>query len=32
MARGDDVEALASELGGIATRGDTSRDEDLARR
>jgi NAD(P)-dependent dehydrogenase (short-subunit alcohol dehydrogenase family) len=31
MARGDDVEALARELGGIATRGDTSRDEDLAR-
>jgi len=31
MARGDDVDALASALGGIATRGDTSRDEDLAR-
>jgi len=31
MARGADVEALADELGGIATRGDTSRDEDLGR-
>ena len=31
LARGDDVEALAKELGGRATRGDTSRDADLAR-
>ena len=30
-ARGDDVDALAQELGGIATRGDTSSDADLAR-
>lgn len=31
MARGDDVDTLARDLGGIATRGDTARDEDLAR-
>ncbi|MEO8484788.1 MAG: SDR family oxidoreductase [Betaproteobacteria bacterium] len=31
LARGADVEALAEELGGLATRGDTARDEDLAR-
>jgi NAD(P)-dependent dehydrogenase (short-subunit alcohol dehydrogenase family) len=31
LARGADVESLAGELGGIATRGDTSRDSDLGR-
>ena len=31
MARGADVESLAAELGGIATRGDTARDDDLKR-
>ena len=31
MARGADVDALADELDGIATRGDTSRDADLAK-
>lgn len=31
LARGDAVEKLASELGGIATRGDLARDEDLGR-
>jgi len=30
MARGAEVEALAGELGGIATRGDTSKEADLA--
>ena len=31
LARGAGVEALARELGGISTRGDVSRDTDLAR-
>jgi len=31
MARGEEVEALARELGGIAVRGSTSSDDDLGR-